>query len=676
MLFASGCAWDTQTTFLKAAALVGKATPDLISVRKTPVNPLAEQLNLYSSGGPRPSDRTRQTLRRYALAEKYDQDPDAAAKKMLEQIEKTPTAELTIAYAELMYIAGLEHADNGDKDHALDMYAEAVVHSYMFLFEPKYDELRNPYDPQFRRACDLYNESLEEALRILNLQGKLQPGVTHTVQTARYKFDVDVQVRGPWQAGDFQRFEFASDYEVASLTNHYHTYGLGVPLIAVRKKRGEGDRTEKYYPPNLTFPVTAFLRVDSNRPPAAPGDSSATGQVAAAGARHCTLELCDPLYATDVLVSDRRAPLESDFSTPLAYYLNDPLVRSNVLATFALLDADFGKQFQGLYMLEPFDPRKIPVVMVHGLWSSPVTWTDMFNDLQATPDLNRNYQFWFYLYPTGQPFWISAAQMRSDLDQARRDLDPERRSAAFDQMVLVGHSMGGLVSKLQTIASGDRFWEIVSDRPFGELKADDETRARLENVFFFEPNRSVRRVITLGTPHRGSHFANPTTRLLGRTLFMLPTMLVQTSQKVTADNPGMFRETEMLNITTSIDSLAPDSPIFPVMLQSTPAPWVTYHNVIGRVDNKDLLGRISPDSDGVVPVASARVENAATELEVAADHTHVHSHPEAILEVRKILEEHLRLLRTDPDYVTKAWRETENVAQRPEEAVAPVGSVQ
>ena len=116
-------------------------------------------------------------------------------------------------------------------------------------------------------------------------------------------------------------------------------------------------------------------------------------------------------------------------------------------------------------MLEPYQPGKIPVLMIHGLWSSPITWMEMFNDLRGDPDLRSQYQFWFYLYPTGQPFWRSATQLREDLADVRKTVDPTRHEAALDQMVLVGHSMGGLVANMQIVNSRDDFWHIVSDKP-------------------------------------------------------------------------------------------------------------------------------------------------------------------------------------------------------------------
>jgi pimeloyl-ACP methyl ester carboxylesterase len=625
-LAAAGCSVD------RLAKLADWTAPETVTVRKTPQNPLEGTLQLVSRGGPKPTPQVEQFLRRHNLDEASSDDPREVLGEMQKIIAAEPDSENIYAYAELAYIYGKKADAKGDQPLALDLYGASVAHAYYYLFDPTFDRFRNPYDPNFRRACDLYNNSLESALRIVKSQGKLIPGRRMTIETARQKLEVEVAVKGKWHEEDFDRFEFVSDYEVTGLANRHHTFGLGVPLIAIRKKHEGEDPAERYYPPGLTFPVTAFLRVH----PRSEGEA----------ATFCELELRDPLVQTDVRVGDRLAPLETDISTPLAYYLNDPLLRSNFLGSFGLIDANAGQEFKGLYMLEPYDPNKVPVVMVHGLWSSPVTWMEMFNDLRSIPEVRENYQFWFFLYPTGQPFWISATQMRAELERVRQTLDPGRSAAPLDQMVLVGHSMGGLVSTMQTLEPGDEFWRVISDKPFADLNADEETRRKLEETLFFRPNPSVKRVVTIATPHRGSEFANDTTRYLGRKLITLPKMLVQTTQKIVQENPDFFRDTRLLTTTTSIDSLAPDSPIFPAMQRAARAPWVRYHNIVGRVSNESWLSTISGDSDGVVAVESARVPYAASETFAPADHSGVHSHPLAVLEVERILREHLREIRT------------------------------
>jgi hypothetical protein len=272
----------------------------------------------------------------------------------------------------------------------------------------------------------------------------------------------------------------------------------------------------------------------------------------------------------------------------------------------------------------------------------------MFNDLRSCPEIRDHYQFWFYLYPTAQPFWTTAAQLRKDLAEVRQVLDPEHREAALDQMVLVGHSMGGLVSRLQTLPSGEDYWKIVSDKPFTLVKAEPEVRQRLAGCFFFEPNPSIRRVVTIGTPHRGSKFSNQTTQWLATKLIDLPKTLMESQAALFRDNADLFRDSSLLKIKNSIDSLAPTAPIFPVMLASRHPPWVRYHNIIGLVSYRGLLGSLVNGTDGVVSRESAHLDDAESELVVPADHTTVHTHPLAVLEVRRILLEHLAELRGVP----------------------------
>jgi hypothetical protein len=272
---------------------------------------------------------------------------------------------------------------------------------------------------------------------------------------------------------------------------------------------------------------------------------------------------------------------------------------------------------------------------------------EMFNDLRSDPTVRSRYQFWCYLYPTGQPFWQSATKMREDLAQARAVFDPQRREAAFDQMVLVGHSMGGLVAKMQVVASRNDFWNIVSDKPFEEVKAPPEMHQRLEHMFFFRPDPAVRRLITIATPHRGSKFANGTTRWLARELIKLPQM---GREQIVRDNPGVFRQHTLLEIRTSVDSLAPDSPILPVLLQAPNGPWLKTHNIVGVLPEKGFIGSVAGGSDGVVAYSSAHLDDAASELKVNADHMAVHRHPLSILEVRRILLEHLADLDSFPNH--------------------------
>ncbi len=612
------------------AFLPGCASNSYLSVRRVPQNPLAGPLDLLSRSGPKPTDRTRQLLRRYDLVEVQKRDPKTVLHKLEEQIAAEPTIDTTHAYAELSYIQAKKAQVLGQESTALDLYSAAVAHAYLYLFAPQFESQRNAYDPQFRRACDVYNASLEEVLRIMKKQDRLRPGQTYTIAAEDQRLDVQVVVCGLWKADDFEQFEFVSDYEVKGLVNRHVTYGLGVPLIAIHRGESSQDPAARFYPRGMSFPVTAILRA-VEKPCLYRGGARQIG---------CALELHDPLVYDQVPIAGRLVPLETDLTTPIGFQLEKREYSGLALATWGLRDPNSANKFRGLYMLEAFDPRKIPVVLVHGLWSSPDTWTEMLNDLRSLPEIRNRYQFWAYAYPTGQPFWYSATQMRDDLQTVRNTVDADRRWPALNEMVLIGHSMGGLVSRMQTLPGGDQYWRMLTDRPFDELQADPETREQIVKTLFFEPNPDIRRVITIGTPHRGSDFVNDYTRWLGRKLITLPTMMTQAKTKILRDNPDYFRNTDLFTINTSIDSLSPESPLLPVMLASEKPPWVAYHNIVGVVSERDLLGRITEKGDGAVTYESAHLDDVKSEIVVEADHIHVHQHPRAILEVRRILLEH------------------------------------
>ena len=498
--------WACGVVFWLAVGVCGCAHDRWARLRRQPRNPLVQQLELNTRSGPRPTARTEQLLRRYDLLDYLENDPIELVSRVQGIADAEPTADNVYALAEIAYVSAKRMEESGRQEAALNLFGTAVVNAYFYLFDPLFDGGRNPYDPRFRRACDLYNSSLESGLRSLQRQGMLKPGFTHTVETKSQTFDLSIAARSTWHEENFCDLKFVSDFDVSELKNQYRTFGLGVPMIAVYRPGKGKSAVDSYYPPGMSFPVTAFLRVVS----------SVSEPSSEARFRHgCTIEFHDPLAANEILVQQRPVPLETDLTTPLAYSLDNPAFKEANVPTRGLVNPQRTAPSRGLYMLEPYAPHKIPVLMVHGFWSSLVTWMEMFNDLRGLPELRNHYQFWFYLYPTGEPFWYTSADLRSELAEARRVLDPGRQLAAWDQMILVGHSMGGLIAKMQTVESGDAFWKLVSAQPFSELNASPAVREQLARTFFFEPDQSVRRVITIATPHHGSNYSNGATQWLG-----------------------------------------------------------------------------------------------------------------------------------------------------------------
>jgi hypothetical protein len=510
ILLQSGCLLSREQLVRRMATVATLGPDSSVTVREVKPDTSWYGLDRYLIPNREPSERTQRLLRGFNLLERYEASPEVVIECLQEMIGDQPTMQRVHALAEIAELRAHHLLKSGQVDEAKTLYAVALLHSYQFLFDPKLDLKRNAYDPQFRSICDIYNRSLEGLLRQVCADRSLCAGKSVSVGIESNQFQFDVEVIGRWADQDFARFELVTDYQTEGIQNQYHSYGLGVPLIAVRKQQQVPAPEEKYYPPELSLPMTAFCHFEWE-------NGEVNGKL-----KRAVVRLYDPLERMTIEADGQVVPLESDITTPLAYHLRDPIISSGILETASLLNAELAPEYYGMFMLEPYDPEKIPVVMVHGFWSSPMTWVRMFNDLRANQEIHRNYQFWFYSYPAGQPFWLSARQMRQDLIKIQHELQLDGASENLSEMVLVGHSMGGLISVLQTMESGDNFWRMISDSSIEEFEGEPDHIALLRNTFYFRPNPSIGRVVTIASPFGGSDFANEPARWLSKKLFTLP----------------------------------------------------------------------------------------------------------------------------------------------------------
>ena len=289
----------------------------------------------------------------------------------------------------------------------------------------------------------------------------------------------------------------------------------------------------------------------------------------------------------------------------------------------------------GLSLVSPYARGKIPVIFIHGLWSNPASWHRMIATLEREHAIREKYQFWTFGYSTGDPIPYSAYLLRRNLDDVRARLDPDRSDAALDQMVIVGHSMGGLLSKMMAADAGDRLWRVVSDRPFGELAGEKDDLELFRNGLFFGARPEVRKVIYIATPHRGSHFDRGAIQHLGTRLVRVADPLRAAHHRLVSRNePAFFRDHFRKTMPTSIDELEWGSPILTGLSDLHTAPVVKVHSIIA------VRPGSPPDhrTDGLVEYTSAHLAGVASEKVVATGHL-CQDHSEVIGEVRRILAE-------------------------------------
>ena len=399
--------------------------------------------------------------------------------------------------------------------------------------------------------------------------------------------------------------------------------GIGAPLVAVRTPNAPIIR-QPFLPSRVYLAVTA---------------------VAQFSGRKCELEFIDPLARETANVSGRNLPAAADFTAPLALGLSrEHPEKSAVPAT---LNPGKFAYTERLIQVQPYDPKKIPVVFVHGLQATPVTWAPMVNALWADPVLRRNYQVWVFNYPSGFPIPYSAMLLRRQLEALNKAFPNHR------PIVLVGHSMGGILSRLMISDShGDKFWRDFFGRPPAETKISPESMALLKEALIFKPRRDVARVIFISTPHRGSVIAQGPIGRFASSLIRRPSEFVRLGPEimqasVVQQEPGVMKLKRMPN---SIDTLAPNDPFVKSMNTLPLAKGIPYHSIIGDRGRGDTPN----SSDGVVPYWSSHVSGAKSEKIVPSGHG-ANQNREAIAEVIRILKERCRT-KTRPAFANSASR--------------------
>lgn len=618
----------TLALLLLFSLLAGCATPVGItrvssreSYRLSTSNPLNEG---------EPSSATRVVLHRYNLISTSTDEPITTIRFLHETALVDERRDILFALAELSFLHGdrlLASNSWDDVAHAPDYYLLAAVYAYLYLLGDGTEPPPTAWDIQYREACDLYNRALAKgfhpdengALTIGDRVRKLPMGeltILKNVDTLNWKYD------------DFTSFLPADNYEVFGFTVRNRTSGMGLPLIAVLKP------SQKAFSGGA-LPITVFMRITGGLRDLEHGTATAT------------LEFYSAYDDTRITVNNRTVPLETDSTAPLAYRLNDSPVWSAGLKRFI----GGGLIGDSLILIQPYEPGRIPVVFVHGTASSPVWWAEMLNTLRADPVIRKRFQFWFFQYNSSRMVMLSAAELRDTLTETVKKLDPTGTDPALRQMVVIGHSQGGLLTKAAAVAPGDRLWKAISDKSIDALDVDEDVKNLVQRMTFFEPLPFVKRVVFISTPHRGSFRSKDWVRNLVRRLITMPldilTLNPETYTKLSNQLilPSFLRD----RVPTSVDGMTANSPLLQALVAIPLAPGIKGHSIIAVLPDMDIV----TGNDGVVEYQSAHIEGMESEFVVRSGHS-CQGHPFAIEEVRKILHEHIGSQVTGPEDLAAA----------------------
>lgn len=451
------------------------------------------------------------------------------------------------------------------------------------------------------RRVDIYNAAVGQIVSIcIERNFKNLPAGLTLRRSGKNLFD-------PGQA---KTLDLAAAVRIKGLLSRSVQKGYGVPFVAWVEKGAAILSGQPGSPKSgMSFPVTAFLTFKNNAP---------------------ILQFQQTLNKDHAVLDGRREQLAADFSAPIAVLLTHTRNRSIDFKSLIFSRREF--ENIGLYQFQLYDPNKIPVVFVHGLLSRPEAWTRAANELLADPEIRRRYQFWFYLYPTGLPVWVSAAELRKELDRFHKVLDPQSRNAKLQKMVLIGHSMGGLISNLMIREGGDFLWKQFSDIHPGELNISPQARKKLRHIIYFSPRRDVDRVIFISTPHRGSKLALRPFANFGASLIRLPKLLVKRDENELLQAIRDNMKSLFVVPVNSVRFLRAESPLLLSILKLPVRKNIPFHSIIGDRGRGDTPN----SSDGVVPYQSSHLEGAESEKIVPSGHG-ANENKEGIEEIRRIL---------------------------------------
>ncbi|MHC4236860.1 MAG: hypothetical protein ACYSSM_01130 [Planctomycetota bacterium] len=595
------------------------------SAKKRDLTQLFKRRQQNALNSDTPSQLTQQYLRLENLTEQYKDDRVELIKQLGRRVSETQDLQTVRVLAELSLLEGRKKFSRHEDAAAL--YITSAETSFRYLMSGEEPSARSVLDPSFRFVAEIYNAAVTEMVKLHEIQDNpWKSSGTYSVGNTVYEFTLKAPSYEVWDPVFFDELVPAYEIKTKGLRNEYYTSGLGAPFIGVVEnpkktlKWGEFCSDDK-----AGYPVTALLLFEPAR---------TEGQ-----RRHVKTEIVfyNSLTQDEITLENMEVPLEVDYSTPLVVQLEN--INPFTLGLSSMFKSDKKIDDAGLFLLEPYNPDKIPVVMVHGLMSSPVTWIEMFNDLRGKPEIRDRYQFWFFQYPTGLPVLYSSSILRENLLNIQKKLDPDLTNPNFNNMVLVGHSMGGLLSRVMMQDSGDTYWDSFFEEPFDDIQISESSREMLRQALFFESIPFVQRMVFISTPHRGSPIADHWYSSMASGMINLPSNLVNTSQNLFSDkvklNQQVYHNTKKIKI-RSIDNLSATSPFTIVYNQVPVRDDVVYHSIIGT--RKDDTGPGS--SDGIVPYESSHIDFAVSERLVHSGHP-AQQHPDAIDELKRILLLHL-----------------------------------
>ncbi|MCC4618734.1 alpha/beta hydrolase [Xanthomonas cassavae CFBP 4642] len=536
-------------------------------------------------------------------------------------------------------------------DTAMQAWLEAARHAYAYLFFTARAPGARAFENRQTQVRDYYNYAVQQVVERLFARAQQAGQITPTpTAVGGWQVAIDTSAYRLPGGGNAPRAIFAaSALRFDGLRSTYRRDGFGAELVAEVDPQVVGD------PAGLAVQQAAAASTAAGRPlpnfsemPYAPatlllrfeGDSLD----AVLRTDLVTVVPYDPYRQNEVVLHGQRVPLAANFTAAYGLWLAKSGFAAQSLRS--MLGSARGIDRAHLYLMQPYDPNRRVLLMLHGLASSPEAWVNVANEVMGDETLRQHYQIWQVYYPTNAPIAVNRAEIQALVERSLRHFDPAGTAPASHGMVLIGHSMGGVIGRLLVSSSGEQIWNALLQDYRLEGERGARVRAKLSPLLHFSPMPQIDRAIFIAAPHRGTPLAEGGLgRFVGR-MVRLPIALLDRFSDVLQDLANSEREGQggpprrksPLLPPTSIDNLRDTDPFVRATMDLPISPQVRYHTIVGREKPQVPL---ADSDDGLVPYRSAHLDGAASELVVTSWHS-VQETPQAILEIRRILHAQLQ----------------------------------
>ncbi|MBK1791718.1 esterase/lipase family protein [Persicirhabdus sediminis] len=526
------------------------------------------------------------------------------------------TPEERIAVAEYR-IRSAQHDYLYTNDKVVEFYLKAGESLWPIL-----DQSLAADDKQFQLAKNLYREAVSQTVDRLAHQKQL-PTDGKSVTVGSYTLNEYSGHRPTLRPDYFDNYIPSQKTSHLFMRSDVHFDGYGAPMVGQRFYAEDRLAEDPFMPDiGLHVPINALIEFKAG------GKAS--------------IAITNLRDEEEISWRGKTYPLTADYTTALAASFSH--VGNLSTGLDAAINGEKYLEREGLYSGTPYSEGKIPIVFIHGLISSPAAWANTVNEVMADPLLRKNFQAYYFFYPTGQPPALPSGHLRMELQRLQAYCRSRGDHEASQNMVLIGHSMGGLVANAQIRRFDKKLWQKLSDISLEEFRSHSDAEAMEKVQAFFNPPSidAASRVIFIATPHRGSKLASD---WLGRTA----SQIIAVPKDVLTLQMDSLREdlneigqaiTAADEKPTSITKLKPNNPYLKTLLQQPLNPEVKYHSIIG---NRGRKGPLAKASDGVVTYRSSRLDGAESELILPFDHQ-VHDKLETSEEIQRILHKHLKSL--------------------------------